>query len=324
MEALPHTICRSCRTRLSRSTTTSTSRSFSSTTTKHAIPPESPNYIDVPQSFQPTYIPPQRQKGFIPTPRDIFPRNRPSKGSPEFITRLTTPRQQDVSLSDASTLPPTVLYKQKMADLRKSHLATSLTSLAQRKASALRKMDTRAQYKQSQSQRLRTQRPRSDERLTNPSVPSSLLAPIHHPTTAEALALHAQKAANVAEHARKRLSARTDALHTLYINSRHFITNENQLRDLVTKEFERKDFQGIPGFPTKSYWDGLGPPDGIKEMVDGQYVNVRSEGSGMGDLMKKITEGKTSGGLSEKERKYRRDQERMKRVAEKLSGGAMG
>ena len=195
-----------------------------------------------------------------------------------------------------------------MADLRKSHLRSSLVELHQRKTSIQQSMQKRSQYKSDQSQRLVHQPPRHDERLTNNSIPSTLLAPQHNLTPTEALAIHDRKTANVAAHEAKRVAERVDALHTLYMNARHFITDEKQMLAKIKAEFEDKSF-GLSGSKGQSYWDS-GPPDDIKRMVDSQYVAPRKtepSGAGLGNTNSKST----------------RDQERMKRIAEKLSGGKL-
>lgn len=250
-------------------------------------------------------------------PRDLFPDNRPEKKTAEYITRLTPSPKKELNPDDPDATP-LKLYKQQMAALRKSHLRSSLASLAQRKTSYIRQVSLRSQRKQDESQLLRQQGPREDERLTNNSVPSALLAPQRQHNSAMAKAIHKAKVANVQRTAANKAAQRRDALHTLYVSARDFVTNEEQLELLIKREFEDKDFGGSAAESKKSYWEGQGPPDGVKQMVDGQWVNVRggaeftsSSAYNLGDQLGAAT------------RKYRTDQERMKRIAEKLSGGKM-
>ena len=305
METLSQSICRSCLSRLRESCGIAT-RSFSSTAPSRAIPPESPHFIDVPQSLQPDFIRPQKQKGYLPKPKEIFPRNLPNKPTERYISAATPSPRIPVDLNDP-TLSEHARYKARMSALRKSHLRTGLTELYTRKQSITNRVQLRSNMKQAESLRLVSQAPREDERLTNVSIPSTM-SPEHISrfSPEEALRLHEQKSANVARTAAAKTADRVDSMHTLYMNARNFITTEEQLRSAIQKEFDENNFDGLRGEVHKSYWDTKGPPDGIKEMLARQYVSPRLSPRDGGE-----------------EGRYKRDQERMKKIAEKLSGGKM-
>lgn len=300
MESLSQTICRSCRTRLARSAPPST-RPFSSSAITQAIPPESPHFVDVPQPFQPDYVVRRQKKGYLPTPKDIFPRNLPNKPTQAYVDAVTRAPRKEIDLNDPN-LPEQTRYKARMSALRRSHLRTSLQELHTRKSSLVNRVQTRSQMKQIESQRLVSQPPREDERLTNISIPSTM-SPLtkHHFTPAEALAEHELKIANVAAQAAAKKAERMDQLHTMYMTARNFITDEAQLKEVVEREF-REDKFGAYG--ANNVWDHYGRPKGIKELLQGQWAGA-------------------SGGMRSDEQNARvqNEKERMKRIGEKLSGG---
>lgn len=311
MEVLPRSICRSCRTRLSFSTpssTTLTTRTFTTTPTRHAIPPESPHFVDVPRPFQPDWTPPTPQKGYHPKPKDIFPRTALHKTTPAFALACTRQRKDPID-PESPHLTPSQRYKLSMSALRQSHLRSSLSELLHRRTTHVSRLQNRSARKSSDSRRLVTQPTREDERLTNISIPSSMNPelPNRFNSATEALALHARKTANIAAHIAVKQAEKMDSLHTLYMSARGFITDEKQLLEKVREEFEENSFGGTVGMPNKSLWDKYGAPDGVRQMVDASGVGGRRDGKGRaGDGTR-----------------YKRDQERMKRIAEKLSGGKL-
>jgi len=282
-------------------------------TTSRAIPPESPLFVDVPRSFQPDLRRRPIQKGYLPTPKQIFPRSRPEKLTSEYALAATPLPKNPVDLNDPS-LSEHARYKARMADLRRSHLRSGLSELQVRKTSLDKRTQLRSQMKRAESERLVHQAPREDERLTNASIPASMSPDIkHHFSPAEALALHEQKMQNVARAASQKVAERTDQLHTLYVNAKNFITSEEQLLEAVKREFAPDRF----GHNNKSMWDKRSDtgahnqrfskvgPEGIQDMLLGQGV---------------------SGGTTEprgalRDALARNDAERMKKIGEKLSGG---
>jgi hypothetical protein len=261
----------------------------------------------VPKNFQPDFYPPKAKKGYLPETKDIFPKNRPEKKTTDYLVALTRDPKKPVDL-DAANASPKILYKARMAALRRSHLRQGITQLLARKRWQENQQQLRSQMKQAESQRLVNQGPREDERLTNNTVPQAMSPdmPINFNTAAEAQATYDRKIANVARVAATQEAFKTDALHTLYMNSRNFITTEEQLRAAVVKEFDRKEFQPGTGATSKSMWS-YGAPDDIKALIDGQWTPTSAQ---EGNRMRTATDATA-----------KRLQERVKRVAEKLSGG---
>ncbi|RMD42170.1 hypothetical protein DV735_g2967, partial [Chaetothyriales sp. CBS 134920] len=310
MERLPTTLCRSCCLRVGRTLSSpapSSTRGLATTAPLAAISPESPRYIDVPQSLQEDWLPRRFVPGRMPVPREIFPRNRPDKPSAEYLANVTPEPKQPV---DTTKLSEKALYRHRLGQLRKQYLRESLVQLHKRKQAATSRMKFRSDEKQADHARLIAQAEREDVRLTSISVPASMNpnAKLDLRSAADRRHIHEEKKANVSRTQTDKTGVRLDNLHTLYMNARTFIVNEAQLKAKIAEEFADNKFNkvdaGKSGEQNMSLWDSLGAPDGIKDMVNKSTVSPR---------------------MREQDPAYEaaweRDQERMKRVAEKLSGG---
>ncbi|KIW72550.1 hypothetical protein PV04_00734 [Phialophora macrospora] len=298
MDSLPSSICRSCRLRLLKP---SSYRPFSTSSSRLYIPPESPAYIDVPQPLQPVRDSKPRAKGILPLPRELFPARRPDKPSQAYLDNVTRDPLPKNILSD-DDLTETGKYKRRMAELRKTHLRSSLKELHARKSSIDDTIAARSAAKQLDRARLLSQPEREDERLTNVSIPSAMRPQkLHQLSPEEEQEIYksrvaAHQAALAAKH-----EDRLDKLHTLYMNARNFITTKEQLASAIDQVFDT----------SRSIWDKEGKPDTVETMI--ARGRDRSADDGRGGTM-------LPGDVTERARK---DQERMKKIAERLSGGKL-
>ena len=306
-------ICRSCRLRLSQPHI----RLFSSSQHRCSIPPESPRYIDVPASYQPEFQTPPRQKGVLPVPRELFPHQRPDKPSAEYIqnvTRDTMPK----NTPDEASQPELRRHKNRMTEIRKHHLREGLKELHARKQLMTSRVAERSAKKQDQRAALLVQAEREDARLTSVSTPQAMLPKNSTIKFADERAVYERKLANIAKQdlfGAQKTEGRRNALHNLYMNARNFITTEQQLNEAIELEFPadgsnlkwtdiaRSSDHG------KNVWN-LGPPPSIADMLKGNAGKV-SAGGYSDQRMRQLN------ALHEK------DQKRMKRIAEELSGGRM-
>lgn len=193
-----------------------------------------------------------------------------------------------------------------MAATRRRNLREGLLELHQRKLRTDRKIAARSNYKQARRDELVHQAEREDQRLTNASIPqslqpintSSLPDPDREERLAESRALvEAKKAAKQGE--------RQDALHTLYMNARNFITNEAQLVAEIEKVFPEGQ---NPEWSTSSAWGyniwNLGTPPTVQAMVNA--INRKDDRSALGGT-----------------KHWEVSQKRVKRLAEELTGGKL-
>lgn len=269
----------------------------------------------------------KQQKGTLPVPRELFPASRPDKGSPEYLAN-TTADPLDKNKIPTHKLTESARHKTKMSEVRKSQLREGLTGLHARKEAEINTMACASRAKQLQRDALLKQSEREDARLTNVSTTRQM-----DPNSTTSLAaleaevaitkkLHEQKLANLGRVEAEKHAIKMDALHTLYMNARKFVTTEKQLDEMIRKQFDsdpnvqpsHADFETTRGKGT-SMWN-FGPPDSVKDMVNEATNKTRNES--MANAMGRII--KDTAATSAK---FRKDQERMRKIAEKLSGGKM-
>lgn len=182
-----------------------------------------------------------------------------------------------------------------MADRRRQNLREGVLELhaRRRREEKIRDSQRRAQ---AVDLRKRVEAPeREDERLTRPSV-NEVLRDIFKRDQDWRGKPITERRANYEAHESAKSEARKDAIHTLYMHARHFITTEEQLNDAVEKAFTKDD--GSPN--TDSMWEGPGRPRTTTEML--------AESTGPNKRLD--TEARAS--------------QRMKRIAEELTGGKIG
>jgi hypothetical protein len=245
-------------------------RSFASTPTYSNIPPESPRYIEVPQPVQEDYQPKPRVKGTLPVPRELFPRRRPDKPS-RFYREDATPEPKSRSEDIREDLPhaEAIAWRKRMASVRRKNLREGLVELYRRKQRTDRAIAQRSEYKAAERDHLITQAEREDERLTNSTVIQEMMlvrgAEIPDPNREQRLAT---KRANAEAQEARKLEERKDALQTLYLNARNFITNEQQLQAEIDRVFPETNNPAwrSENRPGDNIWN-IGLPPSIGDML---------------------------------------------------------
>lgn len=276
------------------------------------------------------------QKGKLPVPRDPFPANRPGKGTAEYVEAIAKP-QLPSNIIPAQDLTEAGTHKRKMAELRKAHLREGVTGLYERKQMETAAVEARSALKKAQRDALLQQAVREDERLMNASVTSGLTQGTVSELGKQISIAQGQRSKKLRKQALRENDSRTvkmDALHTLYMNAKNFITSEDQLREKIKAQFDKADpnSSGVrkhADFQTDvreglSLWN-FGPPDGIKQMLASESPGSKSsETTSMLNKISNMSRSPTARVMQDMEKaaaETRRDQARMKRIAEKLSGG---
>ncbi|EEP77658.1 conserved hypothetical protein [Uncinocarpus reesii 1704] len=290
IESSAKSLCRSCKT--SRLHT----KLFSSSATA-MVGPESPNYIDIPRIIQP--YPPQKRKvkGVLPVPREIFPRRRPDKPTKSYIDAATPePSSNEPKVEKDHPFFEKLEWKRRMAEVRRQNLREGLVELYQRKQKEEAQMLARSRARQAQQKVVLNQPPREDERLTTASVPSGIsLAKTPFLSDPNAKNRHERSVANHLVRQEWKSEERMDAIHTLYMNARDFITTEQQL----DAEIERV-------FPTENN------PDWANDQRDGDNVWNLGPPPTVGSLMHR---------KNDEHSKFNLIQDRTRKIAEALTGG---
>jgi len=308
MSTVTTPLCRSCCSTASRSAAV---RPFTTSSTRRTIPPQSPYYVDIPNTLQTDYSPPRRQKGVLPVPREIFPARQPDKPSQQYLTRAIPPRKE--STKNLSKMTEQDIYKARMTDLRRQHLRSGLLELYNRKVVMSGQIGARSTARQNERAILITQGPRQDDHLTSTSIPSSMRfttgnAPL--PPTPPPATTHARKIANVTQQQAAKRSSRLDALHTLYMHARSFITTEKHLAAEIERIFDNPSVEwGTPANDGTSIWNKEPPVTIAALLQDDTTTGVRQE-TGLA-----VKRGAAM--------RYRTDQQRLRKIAEVLSGGKM-
>lgn len=230
-------------------------------------------------------------------PRRIFRDHRVSKTSEAY-------------LAQASPLPKTpkqpvndwLAYKSRLGETRRQALRDGLKELEQRKIRQDELMAQRSRSKQGIRNYLVHKPKREDERLTNPTVlaanrkvNSSVLADPNRQSRV------AEKILRVQAQEQAKAEARKDALHTLYMNARHFITTEEQLNQKVEEIFTSTP-HGVDNL-NQNIWQVHMPPSMQSMMSTAKDKNSRAIKYGGGPAATTL--------------------KRMKRIAEELTGGKM-
>lgn len=269
-------------------------------------PPESPSFIDVPKSAQPTYTPSPRSKGFIPKPRNIF--NKQHRGNPENITpeylNAQTPEAakplESVSPSDAAQSQ----WRMQQSAKRRQNLREGLSELASRRIKLQKITTARSLRRTEERERLVTAEQREDERLTGTTVTSAMQTP--SPTHGvlpdpDGPARRAAAMERVRALQQRKEERTQDALHTLYMQARKFITSESQLDNVIQDEFGDVNKPRTWKPHGDSFWSdrSLHPPS-IKTMLENAERQRGGKDTNAGAGVMK---------------------DRLRRVAEELTGG---
>lgn len=279
---------------------------FSTSRSSRAVGPEHPQYMPVPEPPQQTipYHPPV--KGSLPVPRNVLAgAGRKDKGSPDWADDAAKRPKKQFEHPPGSR----EAWKVKMAESRRRNLKEGLQTLKARQQYESRKQATRQAETHEKRQAARNAPEREDERLTMPTHGLDLDKLLHEaPQDPHREVRLAHKRANVAQHESLRSAERLNNLHTLYMNARNFIVTPEQLDAAVDEAFGTETnpvnfaANGSDGQSAQSVW-GQGKPASVGDML------AAAQGGGRGAV-------KMTGSLES-------SRERLRRIAEELTGGAM-
>lgn len=280
-------------------------RQFSSTLPSLALGPQSPNYIEVPKPLQPTFPIKPTVKGHLPIPRDVFK------------TRNTHPKESDIFLDRSTRAPKKVkvpgpysrdadyrLYKQRLADKRRTALQEGVKELHERKVTSEAQYLSKIQQIGAFRRKVAMAPPREVDVLTQTSIAKGVrdfladsLPPRSDITEARRKAYWSRVA--------KVEAVRASRLHDLYTNAREFIVDEQQLDEAIEKAFGTDE--SPMGWDVKG---NMGPRHEGKEGLSPWHGPMPE---GVGDMLQKLKGGEGVGLAKE----------RVKKVAEELTGGKM-
>ena len=284
-----------------------TRRAFSATTRSRAVGPEHPQYIEVPEAPQQTipYHPPV--KGTLPVPRNVLA-GAGSKGKTSEAWLNATARRPRRQIKHRSGSREE--WQAKISESRRRNLEEGIRSINTRQQREARQAETRNRIREEERIAALDAPEREDERITLPTHGLDLETLLHKvPADPNRESRLADKRANYARHNALRANARMEHLHTLYMNARTFIVNTQQLDAAVDEAFgtnEKPVRWSEYGGNGASVWD-QGRPRGVADRLG------QAQGSG-GAAREAV---KTKGDPLDLNR------QRLRRIAEELTGGAM-
>lgn len=200
-----------------------------------------------------------------------------------------------------------------MSEVRRRNLREGLQALRSRRVRRESRDDERQQRNDMERAELRARPEREDERLTAASHGLDLEKLLHGPLedpTREARLAH--KARNLEMHDSAKRAERLDHLHTLYMNARTFIVTPEQLNEAIEEEFNKDFSQAMGGYvgqqdsEATSMW-AHGPPMTVQEMLN----RASRQGTATGSSRSRMS-------LTAEV-----NRERIRKIAEKLTGGKM-
>ncbi|EMC94730.1 hypothetical protein BAUCODRAFT_149834 [Baudoinia panamericana UAMH 10762] len=280
-------------------------RPFSTTTAPRQLGPEHPRYIDFPSPPQPNVPDRPFIKGRLPVPRDIFSGTKGAdKASESWLNQHTKESKRPSAAQPGSREE----WKSQLSDSRRRNLREGLASLRARRTRQLTAASERSRRNQAAREAALHAPEREDDRLTTPSHALDLSAlltnpPNQLPDPSRPLRL-ARSRANLTAHTSLRAEQRNAHLNTLHHHARNFIVTPAQLDAAIEEAFgtntNPRTFEGRQE-DRASVW-AEGRPVKVVEML--------GVGGGRGGA-----EGRVA--VTEVNR------ERMRRLAEVLTGGKM-
>jgi hypothetical protein len=278
-------------------------RSFSTTPKSQALGPESPNYIEVPKAVQPTLKRKPIVKGVLPVPRNIFKtRSTLPKDSDGFLSLSTPEPKAQRTLNRYSKEADYVLYKRRLAETRRQALKESVKQLHVRKTETERDVTAQSARVREHNKALAMAPPRQADVLTSTTVSKTIRDFLEDklPSTSR------QATQGQVQHF-QRVQSRNTAirqahLHDLYTHARDFIVDEGGLDAVIEKEF------GTDEKPVR--WSR---ETGEAGRHGGESVWTGGAQDGVGEMLQKLRAGEAVDVA----------QERIRRVAEELTGGKM-
>jgi hypothetical protein len=271
-----------------------------------ALGPQSPNYIDVPKPLQPTFPISPQPKGHLPVPRDVFKtRNAHPKESDVFINRSTKEPKNLKAPGPHSRDADYRLYKQRLADTRRTALREGVQQLHKRKVFDEAEHFAKIQANYADKRERAMAPPRETDVLTSTSISPGIRAYLASELPDTARTNIPRRRKTYGRRVAKIHTMRASRLHDLYVNARTFLVEESQLDEAIDKAFGTEE--------APMGWNNKGAMGLRSEGNEGLSPWHGAMPEGVGDMLTKLRGGEGVGLAKE----------RVKKVAEALTGGKM-
>ena len=260
------------------------------------IPPESPQFIDIPKPKQPQQVPIIWNKGILPRPREVH-QTKEHKSSPAFLARSAPARAPANQRFKGGSAEQREAWekRQRAASLRRQNLRQGFTELKRRHDRAQARATALGEEKSADRQRRLYAPDTDDVRFTA----STVLALANEDAAAHKKAALEQRRARYQRRVDAKQEERRVALHELYVNAQTFIVDEAGLEKKIAEAFEASDDAENE---ESSVWDEQGVPETVRWMLE----------------QKRFTADKVA---DDRASPVEVSKERLQRMAEELTGG---
>ncbi|KAG5929224.1 hypothetical protein E4U42_006729 [Claviceps africana] len=242
--------------------------SFSYRLGSSRVPPESPSYVRLPTPPQSDESKPVRVRGYLPIPREVFPR---LKGDAKIqTTYIESTAARPVRRREGNS--SVQRWKAALADSRRTNLKDGLNALWARRLQIDDDRNHRVSRKFQEHNKAGAEPEREDDRLTRPTILNSIIDTRVY-SDPKRFSRARKSRDKVLARENTKLEARRDAIMELYISASKFIVHENELKaeidKIFTEDYFRRQGQDLhhAGGP-ENVWGIHGKPTSIAAMME--------------------------------------------------------
>lgn len=291
------------------------------------IGPESPRYIPIPEPPQSSFNRPPTIKGSLPVPRNVFAKNAHGRRPFDKLDETTRKPAQEKAVAEGSREE----WKHKMSEMRRRNLREGLSALQERQVRTNKLLSRRSLERQRERETLLAKPELESERLTTPStnmdVPSLLHGGLSDPTRNARLEARRKRYNEVQETKR---AQREEATHSLFMEARTFCTTPAQLDAEVEEAFGTDADPVIFGKLTVSPYrlntaNHVSPSGEPNQLANRGAMSVWAYGKPerVQDMLNRANRQGARGALASSSGYSSINKERVRRIAETLTGGKM-
>lgn len=295
--------------------TLSAIRSFSTAPARQArkVPPVSPDYVRLNLPKQIDDQAPPRVRGFLPVPREIFPRkDGKRKVSNSYI--------QQTAARPTARQPKSREQQEKalLAETRRKNLNQGLKELWTRQNQEKNLRSLRSKRNHERNHAMATAPERKDDVYTRGTTLDALLDTKVYEDAKRFPRADRRRDKNISLMKAKQ-EVRKDALMDLYVSATNFITNESELRAKIDELFDASYMRNLREARNGTYevdnaWGALGPPPSLNAMLGANtsisHSQAAERASGLTTWrQKKIAETLTGGKMDDAEVEQQRGRE---------------
>jgi hypothetical protein len=246
-----------------------TARRISSSAPLYAITPESPSWLEVPEPIQAPKPPKAAIKGILPIPRQIIKdRSHKYKATDRHLDTVAAHPKPKKPVPVEADRADQAIYHRQVSSRRREHIREGIKGIFERRVTEARKENKDHIQTATSLKRARTAPPRLDEVLTQQSIPEVVRMAIEWRPRKKQFspATQQKRKARVQQRLELKIQNKMKHVHTLYLNARNFIVDQEQLDERIDKAFGSDEDPIYWNSTGMSVWH-MGPPSGLKDLA---------------------------------------------------------